>query len=291
MGLLLNYRDWQRSHAAIRSLLDDGVDAVVVWDNSADGGDSAARLTAATEVDARIHVHASPLNLGFAAGVNRGLELCGRLHPGAWILLLNDDARLMTGALAALGQALSDDSRALMAYPAIRQGGLVHRTAYYHRASGLLFARPRPGCFAYASGCCCLLAMDRLALPLFDEAFFMYGEDAELGWRLRGRPGGMAFVDKVLVEHEGSASSGLGSVFYETHLVAAHLVLARKLARTQAEAAFFLALRAPVLVARAGARAIRFRSWVPLRALAQGSRVAARALHARPGADQASLRQ
>ena len=104
----------------------------------------------------------------------------------------------------------------------------------------------------------------------------MYGEDAELGWRLRKRRRAMAFVDRVLVEHEGSASSGLGSMFYETYLVVAHMTLARKLARSRTEAIIFSLLRVLMLASRACARAIRFRSLVPVRALWQGGRIALR---------------
>lgn len=290
-GLLLNYRDWQRSHHAIRSLLEDGAAAVVVWDNSADDGASAAQLSEALGAEARVHIHVSPANLGFAAGVNRGLALCARLHPNAWVLLINNDARLEVGALDALTGALSEASQALIAYPAVNHGGVVRGTAYYQRATGLLCVRPRTGCFAYASGCCCLLATDRLSLPLFDETFFMYGEDAELGWRLHGRPEAMVFVDRVLAEHEGSASSGLGSAFYETHLVAAHLILARRLARCRTEAVFFISLHVLALAVRACTRAIRFHSWVPMRALLQGRRVAARALREHAGRSQPPLRQ
>lgn len=291
VGLLLNYRDARRSCSAIQSLLDEGAGHVVVWDNSADSGGSAAELAAALRADPRVHIHVSPLNLGFAAGANRGLELCARLHPGAWVLLINNDARLLPGALAALVHALSEAGTALLAYPAIDQGGVVRGTAYYHRATGLRGARPRPGWFPYASGCCLLIASDRMGLPLFDEAFFMYGEDVELGWRLGGRTGAMVFVDRVLVEHEGSASSGLGSPFYEAHMVAAHLVLGCKLARSRAEAVALLALRAVAMAGRALVRTARFHSWIPVEALWQGARIAMRALSGRNPAAQPALRQ
>jgi GT2 family glycosyltransferase len=277
VGLILNYRDWRRSELAIGSLLDEDIDAVVVWDNSEDRGDSAARLAAVLPTGAPVRIHVSPSNLGFAAGVNRGLELCASLYPGAWVLLINNDAKLARGALEILAKSLSDATASLIAYPAVAQGGAVRGTAYYHRATGLLSERPRAGCFAYASGCCMLLATDRLDLPLFDEAFFMYGEDAELGWRLRMRHDAMTFVDQVLVQHEGSASSGLGSMFYETHLVVAHMTLARKLASSRTEAIIFFILRVLMLTSRACMRATRFHSWIPLQALWQGGGIALRA--------------
>lgn len=290
VGLLLNYRDARRSVLAIRSLLDEGAAGVVVWDNSADGGASAAELRTSLGAEPRVSIEVSPSNIGFAAGVNRGLRSCARLHPDAWVLLINNDARLLPGALGILATALAEEPRAMLAYPAIDHGGVIRGTAYYHRAAGLLSARGRAGCFAYASGCCCLLAMDRFQLPLLDESFFMYGEDVELGWRLRKEAGAMVYVERVLVEHEGSASSGLGSPFYEAHMVAAHLILARKLARSRLEAAALLALRMAVLAGRACARSVRFRSWVPVAALREGFAIARRARRRDQGT-QAALRQ
>ncbi len=273
-GLLLNYRDAVRSISCIRSLLEQGIQHVVVWDNSADGGASAVAIAAAFVHDARVDLHVSVANLGFAAGVNRGLEHCRQRYPGAWVLLINNDARLLTGALAKLVDALDANSNARIAYPDIDHAGHVLGRVYCHRLTGLLSWRPRRNYFPYASGCCILVATDRIALPLLDEDFFMYGEDWELGWRLAQLPGAMAHVHETLVEHDGSASSGLGSAFYESHMVAAHLILARKLARNRMDACVLLASRACMLVARGMIRSIRFRSLVPCKALWHGVRIA-----------------
>lgn len=273
-GLLLNYRDAARSISCIHSLLGQGIQHVVVWDNSADGGTSAAAIAAAFVHDARVDLHVSAANLGFAAGVNRGLEHCHQRYPGAWVLLINNDARLLPGGLTKLVDALVANSNARVAYPDIDHAGRVLGPAYCHRLTGLLSWRARRGYFPYASGCCLLVAAERVALPLFDEDFFMYGEDWELGWRLAQLPGAMAYVHETLVEHDGSASSGLGSAFYESHMVAAHLILARKLARSWVETGVLLASRICMLVARGMIRSIRFRSLVPCKALWHGVRIA-----------------
>jgi GT2 family glycosyltransferase len=257
----------------MRSLLANGVVGVVVWDNSADEGRSAAELVPEIAGDERIRVHVSPENVGFAAGVNRGLELCAQLYPRARVLLINNDARLLPGGLEALVNVLEQHPESKIAFPAINHSGVVGGLSYYHRLTGILSGRPHPGCFPYASGCCMLLATDRLEMPLFDDDFFMYGEDAELGWRLHDRPGAMLFVDQVLVEHDGSASSGLGSAFYEAHMVAAHLILVRKLSDKRAGRMAMYVFRIPVLLLRACMRAMRFHSWVPLAALWNGVRL------------------
>jgi GT2 family glycosyltransferase len=109
---------------------------------------------------------------------------------------------------------------------------------------------------------------------IFDEDFFMYGEDAELGCRLAKTPGSMVAIPDILVLHEGSASSSQGSPFYEQRMVAAHFILARKLARNRGDWVLMVLARALTLGLRAIIRSIRFHSFVPLHSLKQGWAIA-----------------
>ncbi len=274
VGLTLNFRDAARSSDCARSLLEAGAAHVLVWDNSDDSGETANALCAAFRADRRVSIEISPANLGFAAGVNRGMAWIARHHPDAWVLLINNDARLLPGGLAALSQALERHPEAKLAYPVIDHAGRALGTAYYQRWLGLISMRPLPGSDPHASGCCLLFNAARIGPTVFDEDFFMYGEDAELGCRLSREPGAMRHVPVVCVGHEGSASSGLGTPFYEARMVAAHLILARKLARGPIGHALLLLGRGAMLTARALVRASRYRSLVPLRALREGWRLA-----------------
>ena len=138
VGLLLNYLDARRSIRCIQSLLDEGVSKVVVWDNSADGGMSAASIRAAFDGNERLDVCVSAVNLGFSAGVNRALEHCAEFYPDAWVLLINNDARLLPSGLSKLVNALAVNPSAKLAFPNINHGGVVHGRAYCHRLTGLL---------------------------------------------------------------------------------------------------------------------------------------------------------
>lgn len=274
VALLLNYRDAKRSIRCIDSILSQAVDHVVVWDNSADGGGSAQEIRSAYALDSRVIIHVSAENLGFAAGANRGLEACKRLDTDAWVLLINNDARLLPGGLSKLADALTANAGSRLAFPSINHAGRVSGWSYYHRWTGLLSVKPGKGYFPYATGCCLLIACDRVETPLFDEEFFMYGEDTELAWRWRNQAGAMAHVRETLVEHDGTASSGIGSPFYEAHMVAAHLILVRKLASNRMEASLLYASRVGTLLLRASIRSARFHSTVPWRALWHGMRIA-----------------
>lgn len=277
VGLLLNYRDAPRSVACIRSLLDEGIEHVVVWDNSADEGLSAQAVRASYGGDHRILIHVSDKNLGFAAGVNGGLKLCAAQLNATNVLLINNDAMLLAGGVQACMDAVRDHPEAVLISMDVEHAGQRQGPMYYQRWCGLQFKRPGWGAFAYASGSCLWIALGNAPSPLFDEDFFMYGEDCELGWRLRHRSHAWVHLPRCLVTHEGSATSGLGSPFYESRMVAAHILLARKLATNPWQRVLFYMLRIPILLARASLRSLRYRSLEPWRALGEGIRLASAA--------------
>ncbi len=274
IGLTLNYRDAARTDRCVRSLLDDGVAHVLVWDNSEDEGVSAHALRELLggEGKDRVTIEISPTNLGFAAGVNHSLTWIAVRFPGSWALLINNDAVLLPGGLSALCQALSKTPAAVIAYPTIDHSGRLISTAYYQRHLGLITTKSLPGSIPYASGCCLLIAPERIPAPLFEEDFFMYGEDVELGYRLGMQR--MVQVPSVWVRHEGSASSGMGSPFYEARMVAGHWLLAHKLAKNRFDLGLLYLGRVIALMLRACVRAWRYRSSMPLKAYPEGWRIA-----------------
>lgn len=274
IGLTLHYRHAALTDRCVRSLLADGADAVLVWDNTGDGGESAKGITVCLEQPDRVALEISPANLGFAAGVNRGIEAILARWPQAWVFLLNNDAEVLSGAVSTLSEALAAHSSAVVAFPLIDQGDRFSGATYYQRHFGLLSSRPLPASVMHPSGCALLIAPERIELPLFDEDFFMYGEDVMLGARLG--PQRMVHVPEVLVRHAGNAGSGQGSAFYEERMVAAHWLLARKLAKSRLELGLYLLGRALALPARALLRALRQRSLAPITALRRGWRLASR---------------
>jgi GT2 family glycosyltransferase len=274
VGLTLHYRDAERTSACLRSLLAQDVAHVLAWDNSEDSGASAKELERLMAGESRFRVATEGRNLGFAVGVNRGLEVLFTEFPGSPVLLINNDAVLMPGALGAFQEALESHPYAEILYPDIDHDGWVRGTVYYHRLTGLITDRRLPGSFPYASGCCLLINPPESEAALFDEDFFMYGEDIELGARLSRRNGAMVHVPKLLVYHEGSASSRMGSPFYETRVVAAHWLIAGKLSKGRMDHLLVMTLHYVWLGMRGILRSLRFRSLIPLRALRDGTRMA-----------------
>lgn len=280
-AITLEYRGPSRTTACVRSLLVDGVRRVIVFDNSADEGFSAAKLHEAFDSDPRVRIVEQGENLGFAAGVNAALAI---LREEGWderVLLVNNDASLFPGAIEALNQALDGHADAALAYPTVVHAGKMLANTFYHPVTGRISTGEALGGMRYASGCCVLLAREETRTDLLDETFFMYGEDVELCARLRRRNRRFVHVPDALVEHEGSAGSGSNTLFYETHVVAAHVILAARLADSPSSRMLYGVGRFAFLPLRALLRAVRYRSLVPFVGLTAGWRLGRAALRIR----------
>ena len=98
VALVLHFRDHERTSRCLASLEREGVECVVIVDNSGDGGASLQRLfgekPGCRHPNPVIEVVDPGVNLGFSAGVNRGLERIRELRGESCVLLLNSDAEL-----------------------------------------------------------------------------------------------------------------------------------------------------------------------------------------------------
>jgi len=196
---------------------------VVLVDNASTDG--APQAAAAAHPEARMI--AAGRNLGFAAGMNRA----AREARGEWLALINPDAyadpewlaRLMAAA-EAHPEVRSFTSRQLLAEDPERLDGLgdvmsisgfPYRGGYRHRDPG----DTQRGWVFSACGGAMMIARELFqAVGGFDERLFCYGEDVDLGYRLRllGEPTLLA-PDAVVRHHGGTASGGPRSDFAVFH--------------------------------------------------------------------------
>lgn len=263
-AVVLNYRDAVGTMECLRSIKGQ-VGRVVVWDNSDDQGASATQLAqylrdSATE---GVEIVRSETNLGFAAGVNAAIERVNVGKPPRHVLLLNNDATLPPNAVSKLLKALSSNPSAAAVTPIIHSNGRQHGLLYHHRWFAIQSRRKLPGSFTYASGCCLLVDTQNVSLPLFDQRFFMYAEDVELGWRIHQSGKSLIQLDDVVVEHLGSASSRRGSSFYEYHVSLGTFLLTRKIC-TSGEYPALLLFRTVSMALRALLRSARAHNVRPL---------------------------
>jgi hypothetical protein len=180
-------------------------DRIIVVDNGS-AGDHVARLIA---VHPRLTVIELGYNSGFAAAANRGIREALGCGAG-WVWLLNTDVELEKDTLASLVNVARSDARCGMAASLlVETGGEVQargggRVNLWTGSSRHVIARGEP-CH-YLTGACLLLRSSMLReIGLFDEAYFFYWEDVDLGFRARKAGWTFAVADAPAVVHlEGS---------------------------------------------------------------------------------------
>lgn len=276
-AVILDYFGSDKTITCLSSLFDKGFDTVMIVDNSGDRQANTKLQEAMNEFRQRevpftIHQIVNQHNLGFAKGVNDALRWLEINHPHSYYLLINNDAEATPGMLHELLTFMKENKNTVLTAPVMDDGYNKIEYNWYHRLTGLLFFHQVFGAFPYLSGCCLLVDHRIVKNGLFDEDFFMYGEDVELTWRVRMSGYKTACVDKAIVKHEVTGSSHQGGFFYEYYMVIGHILLAWKLARHQREIPFLFLGRLPVMTARAIMRSIRFRSWIPIKASLQALR-------------------
>jgi len=197
-----------------------GPERIVFIDNaSSDGSSAAARACVAADerLSSRVVFHDAATNLGFAAANNRAVSLCAT----EFVALLNPDAfpaaDWLGGLLAAARrhpEAAAFGSRQLLAERPDRLDGVGDA---YH-VSGLTW-REGHGCLPTAAddrereifSPCAAAALYRrdafLEVGGFDDDFFCYVEDVDLGFRLRLAGYPAWYVPDAVVWHHGGGSS------------------------------------------------------------------------------------
>lgn len=195
---------------------------LVVDNGSADGS---AQLVAAEFPDVRLL--RSPRNLGFAGGTNLGI----RAARGEYVATLNNDAEPEPAWLAEMVRAAESSPRVGMVAAKmllLRRPDVIDSAGFcldragiaWDRRSGEADRGPEP--LGGPVGPCAGAALYRRAMleevGLFDEDFFLYLEDVDLGWRARLAAWECAYAPAARVYHEHSASAGEDSPWKRYHL-------------------------------------------------------------------------
>ena len=190
-------------------------ETIVVDNGSVDGSADMAER----EFAARVIRNAG--NRGFCAANNQGIAAA----QGKFIALLNNDAEAAPGWLAALHRACSSGPEVGMAASKIlvwedprridKAGHLIFPDGQNRgRGSGALdegqFDRPEE--VLWPDGCAAMYRKEMLdRIGGFDEDFFAYADDAELGLRARIAGWKCLYAPDAVVRHHRGATLGKGS--------------------------------------------------------------------------------
>jgi len=213
--IVLNWNGWRDTLGCIASLQKSNYPnfgLIVVDNGSSDGSQDQIE----TQFPA-IQVLQTGANLGFGGGCNAGIRRA--LELGAdYVWLINSDAtvdeKTLTEMVRVADRQASVGAVGSVLYEA-EQPDQVQRWGggKIQLWSGAAQHQIRPAELDYVSGASMLLRREAIEqVGFFDEqAFFMYWEDSDLGFRLRQAGWRLAVAEKSHVWHKLSASLGKGS--------------------------------------------------------------------------------
>jgi GT2 family glycosyltransferase len=229
--VIVNYQSYDELYACLRAVAQGCADAsTVVVDHESDRG--AADLLGRAFPDVALICQTS--NDGFAVGVNTGVR-SPTAAASPYLLLLNPDCVVEPGACAALADWMDRHADVAVAGPRIMNAnGTVQpsarrfpdlTTAIAGRSSWLTKVLPRnpisnhnlpardaelttPVDVDWVSGACMMVRRKAFeAVGGFDEAFFLYWEDADFCRRLQQAGWRTTYVPSVVATHIGGRSS------------------------------------------------------------------------------------
>ncbi len=269
-AIVLDYRNATKTSKCLKSLIGQSLSTVYIVDNSASETctrqlQSVVDTLSSATIDYKIIVIGANRNLGFANGVNFAIKTdLESSSPHDHYLLINNDATAHTGLVLRLQKALTNDN-ALLATPCISVPySSPMCTIWYNRYLGLQTSEKTPLSFNFVIGCCMLFSNKLIKdNRLFDPAFFMYGEDAMLCWRLYRAGINFRVVEDAYVEHEFGASSHKSGLFYEYYITRGHVLMAVKAYNNPLEIPLMLTTKFISLSLRMLVRCIRYRSIIP----------------------------
>jgi N-acetylglucosaminyl-diphospho-decaprenol L-rhamnosyltransferase len=261
-AVIVDYNAGPILGAAAASLLTEGIDELVVVENGTPGS-AAAGLGA---VAGRCEVLATGQNLGFGAGVNRGVA---RLVDEPELLIVaNPDVEVHRGAISELAAALDEHpgwgivgptilTEDGSVYPSVRRFpnpvdaaghallGLISEDNPFTRRYRSAASRPDGG-VDWVSGSFFVVrrsAFERLGG--FDESYFMFAEDMDLCFRAHELGIGVGVAPTAVVTHV----EGVSRRAHPYRMLLAHHRSALRFARrsTRGPARLILPLAAVVL--------------------------------------------
>jgi len=226
-AIVVNFNGRGFAVEAVASLLAQELEEleIVVVDNGSSDG-SAEEIEA--RFGTRVRLIRAGRNLGWGAGNNVGIRASRSRH----LVLLNSDAVAAPGFVRELVTAAETDPKLGMVAAKLleeRRRDVIDSTGHLLYPDGLNRGRGRletdrgqydglrTALFPSGAGGLYRRAMlDQIGL--FEESFFLYGDDAELGLRARLAGWGCGFAPRAVAHHYYSRSAGAYSAAKAFHV-------------------------------------------------------------------------
>jgi GT2 family glycosyltransferase len=165
-------------------------------------------------------------NVGFASAVNLGVKT----SLGDFVAIVNNDVEVTAGWLIQLLAAFSQDSQVAAAAGKLLfkqrpeiindQGGTILLSgAGFQRGLGAPDRETRETIpVGVPTGAACVIRKsDFLASGGFDDSYFAYFEDVDLGWRLWQRGRKVVYVPRAVAYHEWRATARKLGIHFRAH--------------------------------------------------------------------------
>lgn len=169
----------------------------------------------------------NPSNMGYS-GINSAIRHC----KGQYIFFLNNDLELDKNSLKELAKTMESDKDAAMAAPkvvnfydrSLKSGGTWLSRAFY---SGHITGTGKEKTMEIPYMGVCLIRKDFVEMfgYLFDPDYFIYGEDVDLGLRIRLSGKKVLFEPKSMIYHIHSATMQKQSRSFSTYLMERNLMI------------------------------------------------------------------
>jgi GT2 family glycosyltransferase len=214
-AVILNWNGKEYLSACIQSVREQtypNMEIILVDNASTDGS-----VEYIKNLFPNLHIIINRKNLGYGGGNNRGIEKA----KGKYIFVLNSDTEIEKECVERLWKCMETDQGIGVTTPKI----LLHDRRDIIDAAGLTIYQDglsigrgrlenqekynqREEVFS-GSGCASLFRKEMLEeIGLFDEDFFAYAEDTDLGWRTRLAGWKAYYVPEAIVYHHHSKKFG-----------------------------------------------------------------------------------
>lgn len=216
-AIIVNYRSSEHAICCISTLLQQrNVKLEIIVVDNCSNDDSVLKIRAA--YPDQVYLIENQRNDGFGKANN----LAASQASGDYILIINPDIKLLKpDDLLQMVTMMEENPTIGMLGPNIiesRRNKRVSPKLHYTKQSELkstLWLKSLPGKYAWLLGACLLFRRDVYQeIKGFDEEFFLYGEDTDIGLRVRKAGFIIGWAENVEVDHWGGASE-VGATSYD----------------------------------------------------------------------------